>query len=950
MSTVRLLSPTINLVNEVMKTLLGSVTHGDFGSDLSGSVVVFPGKRPAHVLRKRLAEKIGSSFIPPSIESIDLFIESLCKDHFGLRGAPLSEFDAVAILFELHTAMQKDDKIGAEHFLTLETFYPLGVKIFSELEELTIAAVTPQQLQRCLTGVTLASARSLSLLYEPFYRELEKRGFLSRARLYQLAAENIAKADFSRYKSLVFAGFYAFTQTEERIIRHLLLQDNVTMLFQHGIGIQATLDRLQLKPSVEGAEGNPQHYYYESPDAHGELFALNTVLAEKYPEPVKESDRAAVILPSAENLFPLYHQTLSIYDQNGYNLALGYPLTRTPVYGFLMSLLDVVVTSREGEVFVPKYIQFLLHPYTKNVLFKTRTDVTRLLIHGIEEDCLRHSSRVFRKPEEIENDPVLMKSISGRLTTDELSVTPEELSDHLHMIHQATLQPLTKVASVGEFAAACINVLRFANDRTTAHRHPYFRPFVEAFIDHLHALGQSMLSRHSFEKVEHYLLLLRHIAAKAEVPFTGTPLQGLQVLGFLETRGLQFSDVLIIDMNDDILPGKAQQDVLLPLTVREQLGLSTYRDQERIKAYLFEVLRRGAETIHCFSVNNSEKERSRFIEQRQWSEQQSRRTITQFNTKGQEYSVNLATGSPEPVLKTAEVSEVIRNLEYSSTALDTYISCGLRFYYRYVLRLNERDELSGDVEQSDVGKIVHAILQEYFAPAKDRHLTVNDLSIDRLHNVVQKNFQSAYGSTQFGEQFFAKRQVEKHLKDFIEGIQLHQVKTSMVMIESLEQRFAAEIDWMKFIGNADRIETRNGRSVIIDYKTGYQEKKYLINFDRLKYADRETWKSEIGTFQLVLYMMLYSAIRNIPPENITPVFIFLGKKELDDKIEVSLFDSEEQMREWFPVLRTIVSDVVKEIADMKIPFAPTQDIKRDCPGCPYQIICGTQWAEQFSLY
>jgi hypothetical protein len=921
----------------------------DYPKDFSRSIIVFPGKRPAHVLRKKLAGQIGSSFIPPRIESIDLFIEFLSKELMGNQGVAIEEFDAVAILFELHKGMQENDKIGREHFSTLETFYPVGVKIYAELEELMIDAVPSKRLQEVVASVTLASTHALSLLYEPFYAELKKRGFITRAQKYRNAAERIGTIDLSAYDTVILAGFYAFTQTEESIIRHLLSLDNVAMLFQDGEGIRTTLNRLQVHPTAEGEESNPHQRFYESPDAHGQLFALNRVLSERYPEPMMDSDRAAIILPSAENLFPLYHQTLSIYEQSTYNLALGYPLTRTPVYGFLMSLLDVIVTSRNKEVYIPKYIQFLLHPYTKNILYKTRTDVTRMLVHGIEEDCLKHSARVFRSLEAFEEDPASIESIVKRLEAEDIPVSAEELRGHLRMIHAAALRPFLITKTVGEFASACIGVLQFINEHSTAHRHPYFRPFVETLLEHLVSLRESLLAGHSFKKAEHYLLFLRHFAESAEVPFTGTPLQGLQVLGFLETRGLKFSDVYMIDMNDDVLPGKVQQDVLLPLTIREQLGLSTYRDQERIKAYLFDVLRRGAETIHLFSINNNEKERSRFIAQLQWKEQLKHKSVEQFNTLTQEYTIDLGTQSPVSVIKTPALSEIVNQLQFSSTALDTYLTCGLRFYYKYLLRLQEKGELSGDVEQSDVGKIVHSIFNEYFAPTKDRPLVPEDLSLDRLRSVVNDNFRSSYGSTQFGEQFFTKRQVERHLAKFIEHYQLPLLDRSTVTIEALEQKFETEINGVKFTGNADRIETRDDQVFIIDYKTGQSESNYMIRFDRLVQSDRKTWKNAIGSLQLILYVMLFSELRSMLPESIVPVFIFVGKKDLSERIEVPLFESEEQSKTWYPALREIVFSLVTEISDPKVPFSPTTDIKNDCPGCPYQMICGTQWAEKFSL-
>ncbi|NUN70264.1 MAG: PD-(D/E)XK nuclease family protein, partial [Bacteroidetes bacterium] len=767
---------------------------------------------------------------------------------------------------------------------------------------------------------------------------------------YRQAADAVATMDLSRYHSIVLAGFFAFTQTEETIVRHLLTLPQVTMLFQDGEGIRSTLETLGLDPAPEGESVPPLHLYYESPDAHGQLTALNRILSERFPEPVKESDRAAVVLPSSENLFPLYHQTLSMYDQQTYNLALGYPLSRTPVNGFLTSLLDVVVSARNGEVFVPKYLQFLLHPYTKNILFGTRTDVTRILMHMVEEDSLRHASRLFIAPERIEGDPHLMASVVQRLAGDGEEVTAEELRAHLASIHAATIAPFLSVTTVGGFAAACIGVLQYINDRSTAHRHPYFRPFVETLIDALDALRRSLLADHSFSKPEHYLLLYRHITSGADVPFTGTPLQGLQVLGFLETRGLQFADIFMIDVNDDVLPGKVQQDVLLPLTIREQLGLSTYRDQERIKAYIFDVLRRGAERVHLFSINNNEKERSRFIAQLQWDEQRSRRSLDPVDTFTQEYAIDLSVQSPAAVPKSAGMQPLLSGMQFSSTALDTYLTCGVKFYYRYVMRLKERGELSGDLEQSDVGKIVHAILQEFFAPAMDRPLTEKDLDRQRLSRVVEENFRSAYGSTQFGEQFFAKRQVEKQLVSFLENFQRPHLENGEVVIEMLEREFTAEIGGFDLTGNADRIEQRDGKHWIIDYKTGQHEKNYLVRFDALNAGDRSTWKEAIGSLQLAMYVMLYSEMRQLPPEQIVPAFQFLGKKEMDGEIEVPLFSSPEEMQQWYPVLKQIVLSLMQEIVDPAVPFQPTDDPKSDCPDCPYRTLCGTQWAEKFKSF
>ncbi len=947
MSIVRLLSPRIDLVDEVVNLINAD---GRKIKDFSDTIIIFPGKRPAHVLRKRLAEEIVSAFLPPNIFSIDLFIEYLSTHHCGRIVNPIDELDAVSILFDLHRQLQQHEQIGNESFSSFETFYPVGVKIYSELEELMMAEVAPATLKQAISSVTLASAHTLASLYEPFYQELEWRKFSTRGMNYRFVAEHLSTIDLHAHSKIIGAGFYAFTPVEQHIFAHLHSLQNVTLLFQNGVGIQSTLDQLHLHAEAEGEEIEPKIFFYESPDAHGQLFSLNTVFKERLAEQPVNSGEAVVVLPSAENLFPLYHQSLVDFDQSTYNIALGYPLSRTPVYGFLMSLLDVIVTASNGQVYVPKYLQFLLHPYTKNILYKTRTNATRFLVHAIENQCLDRSTRVFVSFNDIEQEAQLFDHVAERLKADETEISPDELRLHVKMIHDKTLRALLHVTSVGEFAEGCINVLQFINEHSTAHRHPYFRPFVETMLEQFAVIQRSLIATHSFTKLEHYFLFLQHYMKSAEIPFTGTPLQGLQVLGFLETRGLRFKKVFVIDVNDDVLPGKAQQDVLLPLALREQLKLSTYRDQEKIKAFIFDLLRRSADEVHLFYINNAEKEQSRYIAQLQWKEQFASRSLSRFNTRSQEYKIDLGTKLPQSIQKSEETIGSLKEMKFSSTALDAYLTCGLQFYYRYILRLREKEEISGDVEQTDIGKVIHTILYEYFAPAKDKPLTAADLDLTRLKKVIHDNFSSFYGSSQFGEQFFTKRQVEKHLIEFINQIQRPIIDSTTVTIEGLEQHFETAIDGFQLIGNADRIEKRNKKTFILDYKTGYIEKNVSIDFEHLNAEDRSTWKEAIGSIQLPMYVMLYSALTGESPEMINPAFLFLGKKELNERTEVPLFESEDQMKAWYPELHKIIFSLLNEIVNREHPFMPTDDIKKDCPSCPYKILCGTQWTDAVRIF
>lgn len=944
MSNARLISPKVNLVDEVIHSIRRD------GKDFSDTIIIFPGKRPAHVLRRKLSELIGASFIPPKIFSIDIFIDFLFIAQLGQRPRTIDPLDASAILYSLHKQLPRETQLSEQHFMTLDAFYPLAQKIYTELEELFITSVTPHHLRDAAASVSLSSTQTLVALYDAFYRELDSRGIATRSMKYRYVAEHANEIDLSSYSSIIIAGFYAFTHSEVGMIRNLLSRDNVEAIFQNGVGIQAQLQKVGLELQSEGEAAQPEYHFYQSPDAHGELFALNSILSKNLPAMVERSDDSVIVMPSSENLFPLYHQTLSAYDQSTYNIALGYPLTRTPVYGFLMAMMDVLVSSRDGAVFVPKYVQFLLHPYTKNILYGNRSDVTRMLVHAVEEYCTEHRTQVFVTLEEIERSPEVFTIVQRRIRGEDVELSGADVQQQLMIIHDSTLRKFLAIQSIGDLGRTCVDVLQFIHERSTAHRHPFFRPFVETLLQHLETLQHSLIAGERFEKFEHTYAFLKQYIAEAEVPFTGTPLQGLQVLGFLETRGLQFNTVYILDVNDDVIPGGTQQDVLLPLKIREQLGLSTYKDQERIKAYIFELICGGAENVHFFFIDNAGKTKSRLIEQLLWQKQHERRSLDVSEVKQLRYAIDLRTQPPDEVQKTESMIEQLKEMPFSSTALDTYLTCQLQFYYRYVLRLREKDDVSGDVEQFDVGSLIHTVLEEFYLPVKEKKLTVEELDVQRLEVIVNQTFERYYGNNLLGEQFFTKRQIVKHLREYVENVQLPLVKEQSINVERLEENLTAEVSGFKFQGKADRIEKRNGTTFILDYKSGSDEKRVRIAFKKLDDNDRTTWETAIGSVQLPLYMMMYSRNEQLDVKDIVPKIIFLGKRILDDKTEFGLFESQEEAAEWYPKLERIILSMVKEITDIRQPFIPTEDIDDDCPSCPFKFICGTQWIEKFTVY
>ena len=787
MSSPSLIPSERNLISEIVPILVRQ------GRDYSGNIVVFPGKRPAHALRKALAHETRGSFLPPNIYSMDSFIEFLCEEELKLPHASLEPLDAVALLHELYLA--DDERPGGEHFTSLAAFLPLGMKLFGELEELWIADIPLSKIRGVLSGISIAGLPSLPLLYEKFYSVVAEKNLATRSMKYRYAAEKAAQLDFSAYGRIVFGGFFALTISETILIKHFAALENVALIFQNGVGIGARLEKLGFTmPAPVQAPSEPTIHFYRSADAHAQVFALSRNIQEMVVRGPSSVENTAIVLPTAENLFPVFHQTLALLGDDQYNITLGYPITRTPVYGFLQSLMELMISTTGSRFSVSHYLKFILHPYTKNIRCGKRSDVTRILFNTIEDYFRREYAGGHISLEELERNPSLFDRASKRISGAGEAVSTDQLRQHLISIHAHTIRAFTSIETIGTFAEGLASVLRYIGTESTAQLHPFFRPFAEALVNSLGEISLSLLSdRHLGDAVE-CVTFIRNYLTAAEVPFTGTPLHGLQVLGFLETRGLQFDTVFILDVNDDVLPGSKGQDVLLPMKVRESLGLTTYRDSESVAEYYFDLLLHGAKDVHIFFAQEGRKERSRFVEKLLWErEQRGGLKDPKEQIQTIQYQVQLSNPTPIAVPKSSEVAAFLRSFTYNATALDTYLRCQLRFYYTYVMRLQEREDIADEVDQADIGVFIHAVLASFFGRLKGQELTRDNLNLEVLQRIIDETAAKRFGDTSAGSAYLMIHQVKKHLADVIENYQRPMLDHKIVL-NDLEVKLESTFD------------------------------------------------------------------------------------------------------------------------------------------------------------
>ncbi len=935
MSRCLLISPADDLIRVIGQEL------GE-GSELRRTLVVFPGKRPGAFLRKALARQQGKAYLPPRVIAMDDLVELVRTDAGLPPRRVLGPMDAAVILFRIDR--ESPERIGGDHFSTVESFLPLGMRLFGELEELKLAGCDDAMLRRTVGAVGYGKIHLIPALYRLFYAEVERREWSTRAVNYLEAAAAAEGFGTTAWERIVIAGFFGLTPAEQRLFRAFARRDDTVFIFQHGPGMRGVLEKLDLDaPDPEAPAPGPVRMV-RSPDTHGQIFALSEQIHALRRRGETLDERTVVVLPRPDALFPVLHETLSLLPEDSYNISLGYPLERASVVAWLECLLAVANGMHDGRIVGALYMRFLLHPYTKNILHNGAPDATRTLVHVLEEYFTREPAHRWTTLETIEEVASIFTNALERLPSDS-GLDEETLKAHLRWLHDRTIRLILTPGSLGELAAGCVEALNVLFDQSNAPEHPYFSAFARRLVEELDALRRGLLAGERFASYESYIRLIRFVLQAAEVHFPGTPLRGLQVLGFLETRNLKFDRVFLLDANEDTLPGGTGLR-LIPNPLRETLGLETTAEHDRRVEYSLSVLLRGAGEAQIFFVEDGKREKSRFVEKLLWDRQRRAGSIDlRAHMTGMEYALSLQNGTPQPVAKTSDAVEYLKKYRYSATALDAYLDCGRKFYFSVVLGLREREDVTEEPDARDVGTLVHDVLHDYFEPLRNTRLDGTTLSEERLAEVTKKRFDETFGAQEFGNILLLRRQVEKRLQEFLTGYQIPIAERTAIVLEDVETMLEMPLFGFRFGVRVDRIERRGETIAIIDYKTGDAVGDKLPRLDRLIEGDRTTWADGIGSVQLPLYAMLIAAMRGVPVESVHASFLMLGKGEMDEKIERTLFDRADDPAKAARVLENTLQAILHEISDPNESFRPPADLSASCPRCPFSVICGTQWVK-----
>lgn len=922
----RVLRESEDLIEVVASQIIEKVQEKDRNLDLSKVLVVFPNKRACYYLRKTLSKKIKKPYIPPSTFSMDEFIDYCYSYELKKVDTKIDVLSCCKILKDLIFSKSGNEdiyKLSSElNSMNLNSFIFFGLDLFSALEELKIAGITYDKLKSFdvvldggseLDVLISHKIHKLSKMYKDFYDELENRGFSTRALRYHRVAEgNIELKD---YDYIIFAGFFALNGSEKRIIKNFRTKNDsrVLMIYHDETA----------KQFIETGKYYPMSYpidrieIFECPDTHSQIFKLAEILNKDY-ESKEEEKTFAIISPSPDTIIPL----MNIIDKS-LNISIGYPLIKTPLFTFIKSLFDLLDSMKDGQVSVSQYLDFVLHPYTKNIKFGISAEDTRIAFHKIEKEL---RSNRFRKYINLRN---FIKTLN----------LSDNIKMHLETIHKNTIDRFMEIRDIKDLATKLKGLIEYLYENSTARNHILFFPFCEYMLKALKELENSLISSESLDSPRSYFNLFRKFISFQYVPFTDSSLEDIQVIGFLEARNLKFDYVYILDVNEGIIPDTDMEDSILPYEVRLKLELPTYKDKDLLYDYYFRRLVGSAKLSRIFYVENPRKQRSRFIEQIIWEKQKESSNLSDNCIVPVGYSFSLKPNKPSSVKKDQDIKEYLMNMVYSASSLNTYFQCPLMFYYRYVL-LPQVESMNKDIEDKDVGILVHEILKSYFSK-------VNSINFDKstLEETINKILTDKFGDITKGEAFILAHQLKEGLSYFIKNYRIIVGVDDIeeISILELEKSFETTIKLnkcgvIKLEGMIDRLEKRGNEVVIIDYKTTLDTSSYKVKWDKFDIDDRSTWADAFKDIQMIFYFYLLSNAKSCDQRPTNASILFLRHKNLKS-VEIKLFDdkfscNEQNKYNW---TKSIIETLLEELITID-EFKPTDNIKI-CERCNYKHIC-----------
>lgn len=948
-----------------MQPFLQLVAHDLYtkiGNDLSRTVLVFPNKRANLFFNEYLAEESDQPIWSPAAMSISDLLQKLSVQKAG---------DPIRLVCELYKVFKEET--GSRE--TLDDFYFWGELLISDFDDVDKNMVDADKLFSNLQDLKnlmddyefldeeqeeairqffqnfsierrtelkekfISLWDKLGIIYHRYRENLAELGIAYEGMLYRNVIEQL-DTDRLKYDKYVFVGFNVLNKVEKEFFQKLQKAGKAMFYWDYDLFYT---QRISKHEAGEFIKRNLIDFPNELPESYFDIFRKPKKI--RYISASTENAQArflfsqtaqmgsekenAIVLCNEALLLPVLHSIPQ--DVQNVNITMGFPLAQTPVYSFINAAMELQTNGYRpdtGRFTYEAVSKILKHPYTRQL----SDHATRL------ERKLTKTNRFYPLPSELKKDDFLTI-----LFTPQSNI--RELCDYLLRLIKSISILYRKEGEYDDI----FNQL---------YRESIFQSHLK--INRLYSLiesGELSVRTDTLKR------LITKVLTASNIPFHGEPAIGLQIMGVLETRNLDFRNLIMLSLNEGQLPKAGGESSFIPYNLRKAFGMTTIEHKNAVYAYYFYRLIQRAENITLLYNTSSDGlnrgEESRFM--LQLLVEGPHEITREYLEAGQ---------SPQNTLEIQieKTPEILRRLYraydiaqpesviLSPSALNTYLDCRLRFYYRYVAGLKTPDEVSAEIDSALFGTIFHLSAQLAYTD-----LTANGKMIQRedLERLLRNEIKlQGYVDQAFKQELF---KVAPEEKPEYNGVQLI---NSKVIVSYLKQLLRNDLQYTPFEmvamekkvsekitiqtalgpltlrlgGTIDRMDAKEGTLRIVDYKTGGSP-KIPANIEQL-FTPSETRPNYI--FQTFLYAAIMSRkqplmvapallyIHRAASESYSPV-IEMGEPR-KPKIPVNNFAFfEDEFRERLQAL-------LEEIFDEKEPFTQTEDIKK-CAYCDFKAIC-----------
>lgn len=805
----------------------------NYSDDLSELTIILPNKRAKVFLLNELKKLVSDNIFAPEIISIEDFIQDIA----GIRS-----IDSVELLFEFYEVyLSVTETTKQEPF---ETFANWAKTLLQDFNEIDRYLLEPDKILKYLENIKeiehwavdinkrtelidnyLVFWKKLPEYYHSLYHYLSNKGIGYQGLIYREAVENLNFfSENNSNKNYVFAGFNALNQAEEKIIQHLLAQGNAkiywdideTLLYDtfHDAG----LFQRRFKSSWSYYKTNPYEWisneYSEEKNIQvigtsksiGQAKIAGDIIKKHIDSNHSNLQNVALVLGEENLLLPVLHSLPAEID--ALNITMGFTSKNNPAQLLIAKLfkLHTNALTRNAASYVMYYkdvLDVLTHPLIEPYI---KADELIATINRNNFTFITH-----KKLEELyQFDNQLFSLLFQKWDSNSITV--------LETIAQILLKIKSNLSYENE------------DEKIT-------NAFVYAVFKVINKMITYFSAHQKIDDIKTLHAIYKQIIDLAEVSFEGEPLNGLQIMGVLESRVLDFETVIITSVNEGKFPAGKSTNSFIPYDVKREYGLPTFKEKDAIYTYHFYHLLQRAKNVYLIYNSDSEGfdagEKSRFITQLEVEKRPKHKLTFDF------YNPNVPNIAYQPIVveKTASVLNRLKEIAekgFSPSSLTTYIRNPIQFYFQRILRISETDEVEENIALNTLGTIIHGTLEELYKPLIGKILIENDIKscIKSIDDEVLKQFKLVYkeGEIKKGRNLLAfevaKRNVLNFLKLELEAIQ----NGDEIQIIALEQTFERLLEDNRLPfpilikGNVDRIENRNGKIRIIDYKTGKVDK------------------------------------------------------------------------------------------------------------------------------